>query len=47
MAKVTFDYSKATSFVAPHEMEYMKKLALDAKEQLLSRTGAGNHGIWT
>lgn len=42
MAKVTFDYSKATSFVAPHEMEYMKKLALDAKEQLLSRTGAGN-----
>ena len=42
MAKITFDYSKASSFVAPHEMEYMKKLALDAKEQLLSRTGAGN-----
>lgn len=42
MAKITFDYSKASSFVASHEMEYMKKLALDAKEQLLSRTGAGN-----
>ncbi len=42
MAKITFDYSKASSFVAPHEMEYMKKLALDAKELLLSRTGAGN-----
>ena len=26
MAKITFDYSKAASFVAPHEMEYMKKL---------------------
>ena len=42
MGKITFDYSKATSFVSAHEMEYMKKLALDAKEQLLSRTGAGN-----
>ena len=42
MAKITFDYSKAASFVSAHEMEYMKKLALDAKEQLLSRTGAGN-----
>lgn len=42
MAKVTFDYSKAAGFVAAHEMEYMKKLALDAKEQLVSKTGAGN-----
>lgn len=42
MAKITFDYSKAAGFVAPHEMEYMKKLALDAKEQLVSKTGAGN-----
>ncbi len=42
MAKITFDYSKAASFVAPHEMEYMKKITLDAKEHLLSRTGAGN-----
>lgn len=42
MAKVTFDYSKAESFVKSHEVEYMKKLALDAKELLLSKTGAGN-----
>jgi glucose-6-phosphate isomerase len=42
MAKVTFDYSKASNFIAPHEMEYMKKLANDAKELLVSKTGAGN-----
>ena len=41
MAKVTFDYSKASNFIAPHEMEYMKKLANDAKELLVSKTGAG------
>ena len=27
MAKITFDYSKASGFVADHEMEYMKKIA--------------------
>lgn len=42
MSKITFDYSKATGFIAPHEMDYMKKLTLDAKEQLVGRTGAGN-----
>ena len=40
--KVTFDYSKARTFVADHEMEYMSKLVADAKELLLSREGAGN-----
>ncbi len=40
--KVTFDYSKATSFVQAHEVDMMKKLALDAKEVLVSKTGAGN-----
>lgn len=40
--KVTFDYSKASTFVADHEMEYMSKLVADAKELLLSREGAGN-----
>lgn len=40
--KITFDYSKAASFVGAHEVEYMKKLALDAKELLVSKTGAGN-----
>ena len=42
MNKVTFDYSKAASFVQEHEVESMKKLALDAKELLVSKTGAGN-----
>ena len=42
MSKVTFDYSKAAGFVKPHEMEYMKKLVADAKQTLVSKTGAGN-----
>jgi len=40
--KVTFDYSKAAPFVSDHEVEMMKKLTLDAKELLVSKTGAGN-----
>ncbi len=40
--KVTFDYGKAAAFVSENEVESMKKLTLDAKELLLSRTGAGN-----
>ena len=42
MSKVTFDYSKAAGFVKPHEMDYMKKLVADAKQTLVSKTGAGN-----
>ncbi len=42
MGKVTFDYSKAASFVGDNEVESMKKLALDAKEVLVNKTGAGN-----
>ena len=42
MSKVTFDYSKAASFIGDNEVESMKKLALDAKELLVSKTGAGN-----
>ena len=42
MAKVTFDYSKATAFVSDHEIESMKELAAAAKETLVSRNGAGN-----
>lgn len=42
MNKVTFDYSKAAYFVAEHEVENVKKLALDAKELLVSRQGAGS-----
>ena len=39
---VTFDYSKAASFIKDHEVESMKKLALDAKDLLVSKEGAGN-----
>ncbi len=42
MSKVTFDYSKAAAFIGENEVESMKKLALDAKEVLVSKSGAGN-----
>ncbi len=42
MAKVTFDYSKASSFISQDEVNSMKKLTLDAKDLLVSKTGAGN-----
>ena len=42
MAKVTFDYSKASSFISNDEMTIMEKLVADAKETLVSKTGAGN-----
>ena len=40
--KVAFDYSKASSFISKNEVELMKKLTLDAKEVLVSKSGAGN-----
>ncbi len=40
--KVTFDYSKASKFISEKEISMMKKQTLDAKELLVSRTGAGN-----
>ena len=42
MSKVTFDYSKAKTFIADHEMVSMKKIAEAAKDELLGRGGAGN-----
>ena len=42
--KVTFDYSKASTFVAKHEVDYMSKLAMDAKELLLSGIGGSYLG---
>ena len=45
MSKVTFDYSKAAPFIQEQEVESMKKLALDAKDLLVSKTGAGNDFI--
>lgn len=40
--KVTFDYSRTTPFINEQEVDLMKKLILDAKEVLISKTGAGN-----
>lgn len=42
MAKVTFDYSKATGFFTADEFENNKKAALAAKEVLVGKSGAGN-----
>lgn len=42
MSRVTFDYTKTESFIRDEEVAFMSKLTLDAKELLLSRTGAGN-----
>ena len=40
--KVTFDYSKATSFISENEVALMKNITMDAKEMLVSKSGAGN-----
>ncbi len=42
MSKITFDYSKASSFISTEEVSYMEKLVNDAKEQLVNKIGAGN-----
>lgn len=42
MSKVSFDYSKAASFIADHEIENIKKQTVDATNLLVSKTGAGN-----
>ncbi len=42
MSKVTFDYSKVSSFISDEEVVNMKKIAEDAKKVLLEKTGAGN-----
>ena len=40
--KVTFDYSKAASFINEEEVKNIKNQVMDAKELLVSRKGAGN-----
>ncbi|HJC23322.1 MAG TPA: glucose-6-phosphate isomerase [Candidatus Eisenbergiella merdavium] len=42
MSKVTFDYSKAASFIGAHEVDFMKKTVCEARDVLVSKTGAGN-----
>ena len=48
MAKVTFDYSAAKSFISDAELDMMKKIAEDAKQTLVSRTGVETYlkGVW-
>ncbi len=40
--KVTFDYGKASCFIADHEIENIKGMAEVAKATLLAKNGAGN-----
>ncbi len=42
MAKITFDYSRATDFITSEEIEAMKKEAIEAKDTLIGRRGAGS-----
>ena len=39
---VRFDYSKTASFIREDEVNIMKKLVGDARDVLVSKTGAGN-----
>ncbi len=45
MEKVTFDYSKTAPFIRDDEVTSMGRLADNARDLLLSRTGAGNDFI--
>lgn len=40
--KVTFDCAKAKGFICDHEFVSMKKIAQDARDTLISRSGPGN-----
>ena len=40
--KVTFDYAKTSPFISAGEIDKIKKQTLDAKETLLTKTGAGS-----
>lgn len=40
--KVTFDYGKATPFIREDEVNVMEQIVINAKELLVSKTGAGN-----
>jgi len=42
MKNITFDYSKALSFVGQHEIDYMAPYVKEAHNMLHNKTGAGN-----
>ena len=39
---ITFDYSKVKQWVGPQEIEAMREQAIQARETLVNKTGAGN-----
>ncbi len=42
MSKVTFDYESAKVFIKEHEIESMKRITENAKDELVGKEGAGN-----
>ena len=42
MKNVTFDYTKAEAFISKEEISYMSKIVENAKDLLVSKSGAGN-----
>lgn len=40
--KITFDYSAAKGFINDSEIDMIEKIAINAKDELLNKTGAGN-----
>lgn len=42
MEKITFDYSKTAGFISEEEIGYMSRITEQAKEVLVSKSGAGN-----
>ena len=42
MGKITFDYSKTAGFITEEEIGYMSRLTEQAKDVLVSKSGAGN-----
>lgn len=42
MGKITFDYSKTADFISEEEIGYMSRLTEQAKDVLVSKSGAGN-----
>ena len=42
MSKVTLDYSKTAGFISEEEIGYMSRLTEEAKNRLVSKSGAGN-----
>lgn len=42
MNKITFDHKRASLFISDEEISYMSKIAANAKEELIKKSGAGN-----